>query len=64
MGVGEHDDDADGGDDPFRDPLPPDDRLWRHPSELEAAAAQPAPPPGTRRLRVGRLLSALFPRHR
>ena len=63
MGVGEHDDDADGGDDPFRDPLPPDDRLWRHPSELEAVASEAAPT-GTRRLRVGRLLSALFPRPR
>jgi hypothetical protein len=30
--VSEHDDELD---EPFRDPLPQDDRLWRHPSEID-----------------------------
>jgi S1-C subfamily serine protease len=43
--------DPDGEDDPVRPPLPPEDRLWRHPSEAarQAGAATPrlfpAPPP-------------------
>ena len=48
---GEDDDDL--GDDQveFRPPLPPDDRIWRHPSEVAAAAAIPsgATPPRFRR---------------
>ncbi len=40
---GEDDDDL--GDDQveFRPPLPPDDRIWRHPSEVAASAAVPSP---------------------
>lgn len=37
-------DDASG----FQPPLPPDDRLWRHPSELGAGGAGPTPPGGGR----------------
>lgn len=39
---GEHDD-GDGLDDEFefRPPLPPEDRIWRHPSEVAAASARP-----------------------
>ncbi|HYD09464.1 MAG TPA: hypothetical protein VEA78_05125 [Acidimicrobiales bacterium] len=35
--MGEGDDDVDDG--MFRLPLPPDDRLWRHPSELHGNQA-------------------------
>jgi hypothetical protein len=51
---GELDDDID--DPPFRAPLPPDDRLWRHPSELLGER-----PAGHR---LPRLLAALLPRQR
>ena len=37
----EHPDDDESG---FRSPLPPDDRLWRHPSELAAMGIYGAPP--------------------
>ena len=33
MALSEHDDDFE--EPAHRDPLPPDDRLWRHPSELD-----------------------------
>jgi hypothetical protein len=51
---GELEDDVD--DTPFRAPLPPDDRLWRHPSELlgERQSSHLLP----------RLLAALLPRQR
>lgn len=32
-----------GDDEPVRPPLPPDDRLWRHPSEAGLGQGQPAP---------------------
>jgi hypothetical protein len=51
---GELDEDSD--DTPFRAPLPPDDRLWRHPSELHAKR-----PLGHL---LPRLLAALRPRQR
>ena len=35
MAAGDLDDERD--DTPYRAPLPKDDRLWRHPSELEEA---------------------------
>lgn len=48
--------DPDGEDDPVRPPLPPEDRLWRHPSEAARHAGgttprlfpAPPPPPPTR----------------
>jgi hypothetical protein len=54
----EHDDDS--GEPTFRDPLPQDDRLWRHPSELE----EQIPPKRLASARVGKLLSSLFSRQR
>jgi hypothetical protein len=51
---GELDDESD--DTPFRAPLPPDDRLWRHPSELHGER-----PTGHL---LPRLLAALLPRQR
>jgi hypothetical protein len=57
VALGDFDDELD--EQPHREPLPPDDRLWRHPSELDQAAATGAPKRGTR---VSRLLSNLFPR--
>lgn len=57
--MGLDDDAAEGDDDPrggLRAPLPPDDRLWRHPSELATtglpAAARPRPPAHHRAQRV------------
>jgi putative serine protease PepD len=55
-------DDGDGdedGDDPveFRPPLPPDDRIWRHPSEVAAAAARPTAP---RRRSGGRMVGLVL----
>lgn len=45
-GIGPEDDDADLDDlVEFRPPLPPDDRLWRHPSEMAQLGA--SAPPGT-----------------
>ncbi len=43
-GTSEDDDDVD-LDRPLGGPLHPDDRLWRHPSELAASAAATVPPP-------------------
>lgn len=48
----------------FREPLPPEDRIWRHPSELSGTMAPPAPPPrpgasSTRRLWSVALVSAM-----
>lgn len=43
----EWDDDADGPG-AFRRPLPPEDRVWRHPSEVGSVRAAPAPPPPRR----------------
>jgi hypothetical protein len=43
---------------PFRDPLPLDDRLWRHPSELQATTIP------SRRSPVRRLLDVLRARGR
>jgi hypothetical protein len=43
----------------YRDPLPPDDRLWRHPSEIDEQAIVDA---DARRSGVSRLLSSLFSR--
>lgn len=57
MAQGEHDDDVD--DAPFRSPLPPDDRLWRHPSEVDEHGL-----PRRRSARVGKLLTSLFSRER
>ncbi len=37
-------DDEDGDDVEFRQPLPPEDRIWRHPAELAAMRATPPPP--------------------
>ena len=51
---GELDDDSD--DLPFRAPLPPDDRLWRHPSELRDERHPTHLLP--------RMLAALLPRQR
>jgi hypothetical protein len=51
---GELDDDSD--DLPFRAPLPPDDRLWRHPSELRDERRPTHLLP--------RMLAALLPRQR
>jgi hypothetical protein len=51
---GDLDDDTD--DTPFRAPLPPADRLWRHPSEVRAER-------GPSHL-LARLLAALRPRQR
>jgi hypothetical protein len=51
---GELDDDID--DTPFREPLPPADRLWRHPSELRGERESIHLLP--------RLLAALRPRQR
>jgi len=45
----------------YRDPLPPDDRLWRHPSELDEQAIVEA---DARRSGVTKLLTSLFSRQR
>ncbi len=49
---GEDEDDL--GDDQveFRPPLPPEDRIWRHPSEVAAAASTPASAPTRSRRRL------------
>jgi hypothetical protein len=53
---GDGDDDLD--DAPLGAPLPPADRLWRHPSEV----AEHGKPRGS--ARVGKLLASLFSRQR
>ena len=59
MGQSDRDDDLD--DVAYRHPLPPDDRLWRHPSELDEDAIVEA---AAQRSGVSKLLSSLFPGHR
>lgn len=50
-GDGHGDDHLDGDDVGYVPPLPPEDRLWRHPSEVASGrTAAPAPPPGRRRV--------------
>jgi hypothetical protein len=56
VALGDYDDELD--ERPHREPLPLDDRLWRHPSELDDAT------PPKRSARVGKLLSSLFARQR
>jgi hypothetical protein len=55
VALGEPDDDLE--DEPFGAPLPPDDRLWRHPSEVQEHGKP-------RSARVGKLLQSLFSRPR
>jgi hypothetical protein len=59
VGSGDHDDEVDDG--PFRDPLPPDDRLWRHPSEIEPGVV---PGAAAKRRSARQLLSSIFSRQR
>jgi hypothetical protein len=56
VALGEPDDDLE--DEPLGAPLPPADRLWRHPSEVE----EHGKPRGS--ARVGKLLQSLFSRPR
>lgn len=70
---GPGDEDGDDDETQFRPPLPPDDRLWRHPSEVASASSTPpspaigSPPPaaggrglGTRAAAVVIITSALI----
>lgn len=59
-GRGPNDDGDDDGDDPveFRPPLPPDDRIWRHPSEV--AAATPRTPMPERNRSGGRMVGLVL----
>lgn len=54
-------DGSDWDDDPdaFRPPLPPEDRLWRHPSELGAVPATPVVASGSRRPTIAFALVAV-----